>query len=74
MTIVERIENKHHNQSIIAADIKEIYAEARNAGYDPKYIKKAIALHKRDAEELYEEMEMAKIYVNAIDPQLKFEF
>ena len=36
ITIIERIEKLNEETAGIAADIKEIYTEAKSAGYDPK--------------------------------------
>ena len=46
VSIVERIERLEEDAAQVAVDIKEIYSEAKSAGYDPKYIKKIIALRK----------------------------
>lgn len=65
-SIVERIEHQMADAEAIAADIKEIYAEAKSAGYDPKYIKKCIALRKKSSEEIDEEDELMKMYRTAL--------
>ena len=65
-SIVERIERQMADAEAIAADIKEIYAEAKSAGYDPKYIKKCIALRKKSSEEIDEEDELMKMYRTAL--------
>ena len=38
-SIIERIEKLNDESAAIAADIKEVYNEAKSAGYDPKYIR-----------------------------------
>lgn len=65
-SIVERIERQMADAEAIAADIKEIYTEAKSAGYDPKYIKKCIALRKKSSEEIDEEDELMKMYRTAL--------
>lgn len=65
-SIVERIEHQMADAEAIAADIKEIYTEAKSAGYDPKYIKKCIALRKKSSEEIDEEDELMKMYRTAL--------
>lgn len=64
--IVERIENLQEDAAQIAADIKTIYDEAKSLGYDPCWIRKMIQLRKLDADELYEQDELEKLYRNAI--------
>lgn len=66
LSIVQRIEHLEEESAQIAADIKEIYSEAKSAGYDPKYIKKVIALRKLDPDELDEQDELLKMYREAI--------
>ena len=62
LSLIERIEKLNEDAAQIAADIKEIYKEALAQGYDPKYIKKCIALRKKDKDELEEEDELLKLY------------
>jgi uncharacterized protein (UPF0335 family) len=66
LSIVQRIEKLNEDAAQIAADIKEIYKEALAQGYDPKYIKKCIALRKKDQDEIDEEDELMKMYREAL--------
>lgn len=66
LSIVQRIETLNKQAEEIAADIKEIYKEAISQGYDPKYIKKCIALRKKDKDEVEEEDELLAMYRNAL--------
>lgn len=66
ITIVERIEKLNEDTANIAADIKEIYSEAKSAGFDPKYIKKCIALRAKDPDEIDEEDELMRMYRDAL--------
>ena len=66
LSIVQRIEKLNEDAAQIAADIKEIYKEALAQGYDPKYIKKCIALRKKDPDEIDEEDELMKMYREAL--------
>ena len=52
--------------TIGAADIKEVYSEAKSAGYDPKYIRQMIRLRKLDPDELDEADELTKMYRDAL--------
>lgn len=65
-SIVERIEHLNEDAAAIAADIKEIYDEAKSAGYDPKYIRKMIALRKLDSDEIDEDDELTRMYRDAL--------
>lgn len=62
LSIVQRIEKLNEDAAQTAADIKEIYKEALAQGYDPKYIKKCIALRKKDQDEIDEEDELMSLY------------
>ncbi len=65
-SIIERIEKLNEDTAAIAADIKEIYSEAKSAGYDPKYIRQMIRLRKMDPDELDEADELTKMYRDAL--------
>ena len=66
ITIIERIEKLNEDTANIAADIKEIYSEAKSAGFDPKYIRQMIRLRKLDPDEIDEQDELVKMYRNAL--------
>lgn len=66
LAIVERIERLEKETAEIAAGIKEIYTEAKSAGFDPKYIKQCIKLRAKDPDELAEEDEVLKMYRDAL--------
>lgn len=66
LSLVERIEKLNADAEAIAADIKEIYKEALAQGYDPKYIRKCIALRKKDKDEIDEEDELLAMYRSAL--------
>ena len=66
LSIVQRIEHLEEDVAQVITDIKEVYAEAKSAGYDPKYIKKIIALRKLDPDELDEQDELLKMYREAV--------
>ena len=62
LSLVERIEKLNSDTEAIAADIKEIYHEAKMQGFDAKTIKKCIALRKKDKHELETEEEVLALY------------
>ncbi|MCL2749381.1 MAG: DUF2312 domain-containing protein [Alphaproteobacteria bacterium] len=66
ISIIERVEKLNEETAAIAADIKEIYAEAKSIGYDPKYIRQMIRLRKLDPDELDEADELTKMYRSAL--------
>lgn len=64
--IIERIEAIEAERSSLAADVKEIFAEARGNGFDAKIIRKIVAMRKLDADKRREEAEILKIYLDAL--------
>ncbi len=66
ITIIERIEKLNEDAAAIAADVKEVYKEAKSAGFDPKYIRQMIRLRKMDQDEIDEADELTKMYRTAL--------
>lgn len=66
VALVNRIEKLNEEAEAIASDIREVYAEAKNAGYDIKTLKKVIALRKMDYDEVAEQEELLNTYKQAL--------
>ena len=64
--LVERIERLEEEKKAISDDIKDVYAEAKGSGFDPKIIKKVIALRKKDGDKLREEQALIATYMDAL--------
>lgn len=64
--IVERVERLAEEKAALTADIREIYEEAKGDGFDPKIIRKVVAIRRRDKEELAEEEAQIDLYFDAI--------
>ena len=45
---IERIERLEEEKAALLADIKEVYAEAKGAGFDAKIMRKVVGLRKMD--------------------------
>lgn len=65
-SFIERIERLNEERATIAADIKEVKAEAKGAGFDVKIIAFLIKLRKQDADDLAEFNALVDIYKRAI--------
>lgn len=63
---VERIERLEEEKATIAEDIKEVYSESKSVGFDPKIIKRIIAIRKKDAQKLKEEEALVATYMDAL--------
>ena len=47
-TFIERIERLEEEKSNLLADIRQVYAEAKGQGFDPKVMRQVIRLRKMD--------------------------
>ncbi|WP_342640801.1 DUF2312 domain-containing protein [Rhodoligotrophos ferricapiens] len=65
-SIVERIERLEEEKAATAADIKEVYAEAKGYGFDTKILRKVISLRKKDRHEREEEEAILDLYLQAL--------
>lgn len=63
---IERIERLEEEKSGISDDIKDVYAEAKSAGFDSKIMKMIVRLRKMASEKRREEEEMLDIYKSAL--------
>lgn len=63
---VERIESLEEEKAEIAADIKEVYAEAKGTGFDTKILRRVIAARKKDRAEREEQEALFDLYMDAI--------
>ena len=63
---VLRIERLETEKKEIAADIKEVYAEAKAFGFDTKVLRQIISRRKADRQELAEQEQIRDVYEAAI--------
>ena len=64
---VARIERLEEEKAGIAADIKEVYAEAKSMGYDTKILRRVVALRKIDRNERQETESLLELYMDAVE-------
>jgi uncharacterized protein (UPF0335 family) len=65
-TIIERIERLEEDKAAVAADIKEVFAEAKGEGYDVKVLRKVVRIRKQDKAKRQEEEAILDLYLSAI--------
>ena len=63
---IERIERLEEEKKTISDDIKEVYSEAKNSGFDAKAIRAIIRLRKKEDKERQEEEAMIDLYKDAL--------
>lgn len=61
-SIIERIERLEGEKADIAADIKDVYGEAKSQGFDTKILRTVIRLRKLAANERMEIDEITALY------------
>lgn len=64
--LIERAERLEEEKKGIADDIKDVMAEAKGRGYDPKAIKKILSIRKKKKEEYQEEEAILETYMHAL--------
>ncbi len=65
-SIIERIERLEEEKAGLGADIREIYAEAKGNGYDPKIIRAIVRLRKLSEGDRAEQEALLDTYMSAI--------
>ena len=64
--LVERIEKLEEERTVLADDVKSVFSKAKANGFDPKIIKKVLALRKKDASKRAEEQALLSVYMDAL--------
>jgi uncharacterized protein (UPF0335 family) len=65
-SIIERIERIEEERKALGDDVKDIYAEAKSAGFDAKVIKQIIAERRKEPSEVEEQETLKDLYKRAL--------
>lgn len=65
-SVIQRVEKLEEEKAGIAADIRDVFAEAAAYGFDVKAIRAILKLRKKDAAEREEEESILDTYLNAL--------
>jgi uncharacterized protein (UPF0335 family) len=65
-SLVDRIERLEEERKALSSDIKDIYAEAKSAGFDVKVLRQLIRVRKQEAAEVEEQETMLDVYRRAL--------
>jgi uncharacterized protein (UPF0335 family) len=65
-SIIERIERLEEERKALGSDIKDIYAEAKSAGFDVKVLRQLISIRKKEPAEVEEQESLLDIYRRAL--------
>jgi uncharacterized protein (UPF0335 family) len=66
-SLVERIERLEEEKAALASDIKDVYSEAKSAGFDVKTLRQVIKLRKIDRADRQEMDALLDLYRRALD-------
>ena len=65
-SIIERVERLEEEKAALAADIREIYSEAKSNGYDAKVLRQIVRIRKQDSAERQEQEAILDLYMHAL--------
>ena len=65
-SIVERIERLEEERKGLADNIKDIFAEAKSAGFDVKVVRQIISIRKKEPAEVEEQETLLDLYRRAL--------
>jgi uncharacterized protein (UPF0335 family) len=65
-SLIERIERLEDEKRALGEDIKEVYAEAKGTGFEPKIMRQLIKIRKMDKDEHDEQESLLDLYKRAL--------
>jgi len=65
-SFIERVERLTEEKRELAEDIKEVLGEAKSFGFEPKIIRKIVAIRARDTDQRVEEETLVELYLAAV--------
>ena len=65
-SIIERIERLEEEKKAISDDIRDVYAEAKGNGFDPKALRAIVRMRKQDADERREHETIVETYMQGL--------
>ena len=66
-SLIERIERLEEEKKALGGDIRDVYAEAKSAGFDTKIMRTIIKLRKMNATDREEQEYLLDTYRKALD-------
>jgi uncharacterized protein (UPF0335 family) len=65
-SFIERIERLEEEKRTLAEDIKEVFAEAKGAGFDTRIMRQIIKIRRMDKDDLDEQETLLDVYKRAL--------
>lgn len=66
-SFVERIERLEEEKAALAADIREVYSEAKGTGFDVKALRQIVRLRAMDKSDRQEQEQILDLYMRALE-------
>ena len=66
-SLIERIEHLEEEKKALAGDIRDVFAEAKSAGFDVKIMREVLKLRKMSAADRDEQESLLDIYCRVLD-------
>jgi len=66
-SLIERIERLEEEKLVLAADIREVYSEAKGSGFDVMVMRQLIRLRKMDNDDRSEMEAVLQVYERALE-------
>ena len=66
-SIISRVERLEEEKAGLAANLRDVFAEAKGGGWDVKAIRTVIKLRKMDANERQEQENVLDVYLHALN-------
>ena len=65
-SFIERIERLEEEKAALAADVREVYSEAKSEGFDVKIMRQVIRLRKMETDDRQEQEHLLDLYKQAL--------
>jgi len=65
-SLVDRIKRLEEERKALGSDIRDIYAEAKSAGFDVKVLRQLIRIRKQEAADVEEQETLLDVYRRAL--------
>jgi uncharacterized protein (UPF0335 family) len=66
-SLIERVERLEEEKAVLATDIREVYAEAKAHGFDPKIMRQVVRLRKMETADRQEQEALLDLYMVAVN-------
>lgn len=66
-SFIDRIERLEEEKAALAADIREVFAEAKGTGFDTRIMRQVLKLRKMESADRQEQEHLLTLYMRALD-------